>query len=136
MIRGNKIGCPFGLDIPEGCLCAGGSVSMMTQISDLKGDALSAATDRNNDLMLAEDTPLTCIYADIIIEDKDVVDCKYNVDSDIMPAGNVGLNGSPYYPHLYSGNVSEKIQGEYPVKNYSDNNHNDGNPYLGLFSLI
>ena len=136
MIRGNKIGCPFGLDIPEGCLCAGGSVSMMIDVSELRGESLLAAVDRNNDIMLMEDTPLSCIYADVIIENKDVVDCKYSADSKMIPAGNVGINGSPYYPHLYSGNVSEKIPNEYPVKNYSDNNHNDGNPYFGLFSLI
>lgn len=134
MIRGRKIGCPFGLDIPEGCMCAGSSVKFMSRIDKLKGDELTVVCDENYDIMLTAEEPFGCIYADSIIESKGVVDCKFDPENDFIPAGNVGLNGSPYYPHLYSGNVSEKITNEYPARNYSDNNHD--NPYFALFSLF
>ncbi len=134
MIRGRTNKCPFGLDIPEGCRCAGSTVNIMTSIVNLDGDSALNIIDENYDIMLSADKASDCIFADVIIDDKSVVECKFGSDSDQLPAGSAGLNGSPHYPHIFSGNAP-KIDADFPTKNYTDNNYNN-NAYYGLFSII
>ena len=68
------------------------------------------------------------------MEDKASVDCKYDSEQPEVPAGNVGLNGSPAYPHIMVGNMPKPQYG-YPISHYSDDNESR-NVYYGLYSLI
>tara|TARA_B100000131_G_scaffold322185_1_gene375291 strand:+ start:8577 stop:9005 length:429 start_codon:yes stop_codon:yes gene_type:complete len=141
MIRGKTHHCPFGLSIPGGCKSAGGSVSgsnsaavSQMQVIDVKDDDLEEVIDSNIEILLAVEEPGRCPFADMIIEDREAVDCKFDESLSSMPAGNVGLNGSPLYPHTFVGNMSEAQYG-YPLDHYSDNNESR-NVYYGLYSLI
>ena len=67
-------------------------------------------------------------------KEKKSVDCKYDPKQSTIPAGNVGLVGSPLYPHIMVGNMPEAQYG-YPLDYYSDNNESR-NIYYGLYSLV
>ncbi len=134
MIRGRTKKCPFGLDIPEGCRCAGSSVNIMTQVDGSGEDNALKVIDSNYDIMFSTDDISNCIFADAIIDDKNIVECKFDSNHERKPAGNIGLNGSPHYPHIFSGNAP-KIDSAFPVRNYVDDNYNN-NAYYGLFSII
>tara|TARA_A100001011_G_scaffold371841_1_gene429617 strand:+ start:621 stop:1049 length:429 start_codon:yes stop_codon:yes gene_type:complete len=141
MIRGKAHSCPFGLSVPGGCKSAGGflpesdvpAVSQMTSV-DPDSETVQEDVDSNMELLLSIQEPLQCPFADMIFEKKKAVDCKYDEALGSMPAGNVGLNGSPLYPHTFVGNMSEAQYG-YPLDYYSDNNESR-NVYYGLYSLI
>lgn len=143
MIRGKSKICPFGLSVPGGCLAAGGPsaedelpvISKMVPISMArnKDEATSIFEDNIEEFLLAE-KPVMCPFADKIYEEKEAVDCKFDEENDSIPAGNVGLNGSPIYPHIMIGN-SPKAQYGYPINQYSDDNENTS-VYYGIYSLI
>ena len=143
MIRGKTLGCPYGLAVPAACSSVGG------QVKDAKGSVVfemisinnaetkeeaEKITDSNLELMLMIDKPARCPFADLIIEDSGSVDCKFDPKQTTIPAGNVGLNGSPLYPHIMIGNMPEAQYG-YPLDYYSDNNESR-NVYYGLYSLV
>ena len=143
MIRGKTTRCPFGLPVAAGCKIAGGvakdskksAILSMTPLeaADNKEDAREIA-DNNLEIMLMVEEYSKCPFADMIFEEKDSVDCKYDSKQSAIPAGNVGLNGSPLYPHIMIGNMPEAQYG-YPLDYYSDNNESR-NVYYGLYSLI
>ena len=143
MIRGKTKLCPFGLPVPGGCTGAGGqledsknsAVSYMQPIDDSMSDEESEEAMENNwELLFSIDEDRKCPFADMIFEDKESVDCKYDEASGSLPAGNVGLQGSPLYPHVHVGNMP-KAQYGYPLEYYSDDNESR-NVYYGLYSLI
>lgn len=143
MIRGKINSCPFGLPVTEACATIGGHTSdgepviaSMTIVEglDWEDGEIDRVIDDNIDLMLSADNPKKCPFADRIYSDKDAVDCKYDEESDVIPAGSVGLNGSPLYPHLMVGNMP-KAQYGYPLDQYSDDNESR-NIYYGIYSLI
>jgi len=143
MIRGKSKKCPFGLPITNGCKTAGLVIRRLTPVELADGEEeAKAIMEENleiwNEAMLAaagEEIP-ECPFADMTFKKK-IVDCKYdpdNPDLSTIPAGNVGLNGSPLYPHIMIGNMPEAQYG-YPLDYYSDNNESR-NVYYGLYSLI
>jgi hypothetical protein len=143
MIRGKSKSCPFGLSIPSGCNKAGGEISEAKRIAILDMVPIDSANSEkeaeeiledNLEIMLMLDEDRKCPFADVIYENKRSVDCKYDEKQPSMPAGNVGLNGSPLYPHTMVGNMPEAQYG-YPLDYYSDNNESR-NVYYGLYSLI
>tara|TARA_B100000131_G_scaffold318526_1_gene362583 strand:+ start:317 stop:751 length:435 start_codon:yes stop_codon:yes gene_type:complete len=127
MIRGKKKTCPFGLSIPFGCKTSGGCISMMSYIdhsSQDQDEALDLATD-NWEILLSCETVSRCPYADVFVTsgDKDVVvDCKFDPMTNAVPAGNVGLNGSPLYPNYYVGDINIPLKGG-PSGYMSDDNN-------------
>tara|TARA_Y100001937_G_C7127964_1_gene335761 strand:- start:576 stop:983 length:408 start_codon:yes stop_codon:yes gene_type:complete len=133
MIRGKTKGCPFGLSIPEDCMCAGDSVLLMEGIENLSG-GLDEVINRNNDILISSSSKIKCKYADSILDNEGVVDCKYDDNFEEKPAGNFALPGSPYYPHIFSGNAPKIDQG-FPGKLYVDDSYGN-NAYYGLFSII
>jgi hypothetical protein len=143
MIRGKSHKCPFGLSITDGCKTAGGIIegTKMMAISEMqpldifekKEDAKEAMND-NLDIMIMVGEPMRCPFADLVLEERNAVDCKYDPEHSSVPAGNVGLTGSPLYPHTFVGNMSEAQYG-YPLEYYSDNNESR-DVYYGLYSLI
>lgn len=143
MIRGKTKNCPFGLSVPGGCMSAGGAstedespvVSKMVPVSygNTEDQMYEIMSDNLEELLLAE-APAQCPFADRVFAERGSVDCKFDQQSDSMPAGNVSLNGSPNYPHLMVGN-SPKAQYGYPVNQYSDDNENTS-VYYGIYSLI
>ena len=143
MIRGKINGCPFGLPVTEACSVIGGKtaddeyaiISMNSvEDSDLDEEELERIADGNMEFMLSVDRPKKCPFADRIFSKKDSVDCKYDEESQVIPAGSVGLNGSPLYPHIMIGNMP-KAQYGYPLDKYSDDNESR-NIYYGIYSLI
>ena len=141
MIRGKSKACPFGLPIAYGCKCAGGSIdgnvsaiSLMRPISNSDEDlAIEIIEDNWEHLDLISDAK-KCPYADRIMTDESSVDCKYDPELNIIPAGNISFNGSPYYPHLYVGNTERPGYG-YPLE-YSSDDNESRTIYQGLYSLI
>ena len=146
MIRGKVEKCPFGLPIIDGCNAAGGSVSGdtseprpaiadMIPLDEAEDDSeLSAIIEENIENLLLINNPKKCPFADSIMKEKKCVDCKFDKNQPGMPAGNVGLNGSPLYPQLMIGN-GESAQYGYPLDYYSDNNESRS-VYYGLYSLV
>jgi len=136
MIRGKIKSCPFGLDITESCKTVGKSIFKMipVELSEKTDDAV----EYNYRVVLAESlnedyAPDKCAYADAILEKENCVDCKYNESGVSDVAGNVGLNGSPIYPHMYVGNTTRPTE-SYPQSYYSDDNSRT--IYYGLISLL
>ena len=142
MIRGKTKICPFGLPISQGCVSAGGEsiedelpvISKMVPLTAVsEKDRPKVLEDNLEELLLAENHDL-CPFADRVFEEKDAVDCKFDEETDSAPAGNVGLNGSPIYPHTMVGNMPKPQYG-YPITQYSDDNENTS-VYYGIYSLI
>jgi hypothetical protein len=143
MIRGNLKKCPFGLPVIDGCKIAGGVIGDSNRpaifdmapldMADTEEEAAEMA-DNNLEVMLMVEEYAKCPFADVIFEKKKTVDCKYDPKQSTIPAGNVGLNGSPLYPHIMIGNMPEAQYG-YPLDYYSDNNESR-NIYYGLYSLV
>ncbi len=142
MIRGKLHKCPFGLPIPEGCSSAGGSgcgskfaaIYNMTPLESLDKDSILEAKEYNQDQLLLVEEPKKCPYADAIVEKKNTVDCKFDAKQPLVPAGNVGLNGSPLHPGVVVGDMPQAQYG-YPLDYYSDNNENQ-RVYYNLSSLV
>ena len=134
MIRGKTRQCPFGLPISGGCKSAGAAVVQMTELSSENSDEerRDIMEENWNQLLLLGDSK-ACPFADLIMESGDSVDCKFDRAHGARPAGNVGLQGSPLYPHTYVGNSPEAQYG-YPMEYYSDNNNRS--VYYGLMQLI
>jgi len=136
MIRGKIKTCPFGLDITKSCKEVGKSIFKMipVDLSEKEEDAI----EYNYRVVLAESLNESyvkekCAYADIIIDQENCVDCKYNESGITDVSGNVGLNGSPIYPHMYIGNTTRPTE-SYPKSYYSDDNSRT--IYYGLVSLL
>ena len=143
MIRGKTNICPFGLPIVDGCKMAGGPAGESGSAAILDMHPLEAAeskeeakeiADNNLEIMLMVEEYSRCPFADMVFEEKKSVDCKYDPKQSTIPAGNVGLNGSPLYPHIMMGNMPEAQYG-YPLDYYSDNNESR-NVYYGIYSLV
>lgn len=142
MIRGKTKMCPFGLPVTYGCKCAGGlteegsaAISLMKPVTKIKDEDLAIEVIEGNwELLDLVEKSSRCPYADAIIDDGSAVDCKYNEDSSILPAGNISFSGSPYYPHLYVGNTEKPGYG-YPLE-YSSDDNESRTIYQGLYSLI
>ena len=129
MIRGKYKTCPFGLPIPDACKCAGKSVFSMKRIKD---DSSKEDKEYNYQVFLSLEEESECPFADLILEKKDAVDCKYNPEEHSKMSGNSFVSGSPIYPNLYIGN--SKSYQSYPVNYYSDDNIRS--IYYGIISLI
>jgi len=129
MIRGKYKKCPFGLPIPDACKCAGKSVFSMKRIKD---DSSKEDKEYNYQVFLSLEEESECPFADLILEKKDAVDCKYNPEDYKKMSGNSFVSGSPIYPNLYIGN--SKSYQSYPVNYYSDDNIRS--IYYGIISLI
>ena len=133
MIRGKKKPCPFGLPVPFGCKTSGGCISMMSQVDgpdesdepELSNDKSDVVIE-NWELLLTCETVSRCPYADVFVKSGDdslVVDCKFDPLNSSIPAGNVGLNGSPLYPNYYVGDINIPLKGG-PAGYVSDDNNN------------
>lgn len=129
MIRGKYKTCPFGLPIPDACKCAGKSIFSMKRIKD---DSSKEDKEYNYQVFLSLEEESECHFADLILEKKDAVDCKYNPEDYKKVSGNNFVSGSPIYPNLYIGN--SKSYQSYPVNYYSDDNIRS--IYYGIISLI
>lgn len=145
MIRGNIHQCPFGLPVTEACVSIGSVrkngekkralIKDMTPLSLAENEEeREEITEGNMDLMLLAGEEIKCPFADRIFKDKGAVDCKYDERQGRLPAGNVGLTGSPLYPHTMIGNMPEAQYG-YPLDEYSDNNESRS-VYYGIYSLV
>ena len=142
MIRGKIHNCPFGLPVTGGCSFIGGTtedgspvIARMTPVDSANSEQEAEdITEYNLEAMMTVSESAACPFADRIYEKKGSVDCKYDERSESMPAGNVGLTGSPLYPHTMVGNMPQAQYG-YPLDHYSDDNESR-NIYYGIYSLI
>jgi hypothetical protein len=129
MIRGKNKPCPFGLPIPEACKCIGDSIFTLKKISS---KSTKEDKEHNYQVFLTLDSKESCPFADLVMDSKGAVDCKYNPEEHKRMSGNSFVSGSPIYPNLYIGN--SKSYQEYPVGRYSDDNSR--NIFYGIISLI
>jgi hypothetical protein len=135
MIRGKAKACPFGLPVCSGCETIGAAVSMLIPLDDeMSEEEVSDARLDNLDTLIVEGGSDKCTFADIILSESNTVDCKFDTTKGSRPAGNVGLNGSPYYAHTFVGNTPEPGYG-YPMEYYSGNNESR-NVYYGLYNIV
>jgi len=135
MIRGKTKLCPFGLPVCSGCESIGSAASMLIVLDDeMSKEERDSAMSDNLDVLISCGSEERCPFADMILPDSGTVDCKFDRAKGSRPAGNVGLQGSPLYPHTFVGNQPEAGYG-YPMEYYSDNNESR-NVYYGLYSLI
>lgn len=136
MIRGKSKGCPFGLPVAFGCKTAGGCVSMMSSVEDIEdAEDKSMSVIQNWEILFACDNVKRCPYADVFVKSEEggfAVDCKFDPNTNSLPAGNVGLNGSPLYPNYYVGDINVPLKGG-PAGYMSDDN-NSGLYFGELFS--
>ncbi len=115
MIRGKRKSCPFGLPIPFGCKTAGKCISMMSTTNNIEdSEEKSTVTINNWETLFACSDAKRCPHADLFVKSKEgdgvAVDCKFDPDMKAMPAGNVGLNGSPLYPNYYVGDINAPLR--------------------------
>jgi hypothetical protein len=129
MIRGKNKSCPFGLPIPEACSSIGSSIFSLKKINK---ESSNSDKEENYEVFLSLDEKSECPFADLILEKKGAVDCKYNPEEYRKLSGNSFVSGSPIYPNLYIGN--SKSYQSYPVNYYSDDNIRS--IYYGIISLI
>ena len=131
MIRGKTKSCPFGLPIPFGCKTAGRCMSMMTSLdgdggSDDPEDKSMIVAENLGTLLSCSDAS-RCSYADLFVNNKDndgvVVDCKFNPSMKEVPAGNIGLNGSPLVLKHYVGDINAPLKTG-PSGYITDDNNN------------
>jgi hypothetical protein len=145
VIRGKLHQCPFGLPVAEGCISIGAvrkdgeknrAIARDMTPLDLAEheEERKELAEKNMDLMFLAEEKIKCPFADRVFEDKGSVDCKYDEDQSRLPAGNVGLTGSPLYPRMMIGNMPEAQYG-YPLDQYSDNNESRS-VYYGIYSLV
>jgi len=134
MIRGKARPCPFGLPIPDGCNCVGNSIKFMAVVPDDEDEA-EEVKEYNRSLLFNQISGASeqCPYADLILDKKDSVDCKYDKENGVQPAGNLGLNGSPLYPHTFVGEMGKTQYSNFPEHGYRDDNIS--NTYQGLLSF-
>jgi hypothetical protein len=129
MIRGKNKQCPFGLPIPDACKCIGNSIFSLKKINE---DSTESDKEENYEVFLSIDEKTECPFADLIMEKRGAVDCKWTPGEHKRLSGNSFVSGSPIYPNLYIGN--SKSYQSYPVNYYSDDNIRS--IYYGIISLI
>jgi hypothetical protein len=98
----------------------------------IKDDSSKEDKEYNYQVFLSIEEESECPFADLILEKKGAVDCKYNPEDHQKMSGNSFVSGSPIYPNLYIGN--SKSYQSYPVNYYSDDNIRS--VYYGIISLI
>jgi len=131
MIRGKYKSCPFGLPITGGCNCIGESIFELKPITK-KSTKEDKEANYEVFLMLEDDSKGKCYFADLVLDDKNAVDCRYNLEDFHKASGNSFVSGSPIYPNLYIG--TSKSSGTYPIGTYGDDNIRS--VYYGLVGLI
>jgi hypothetical protein len=129
MIRGKSKPCPFGLPIPEACKCIGNAIFSLKRINS---NSTNEDKESNYEVFLSLNEKSECPFADLIMEKKGAVDCKWNPEEYKKLSGNSFVSGSPIYPNIYIGN--SKSYQSYPVNYYSDDNIRS--IYYGIISLI
>lgn len=116
--------CPFGLDIPLSCKCAGESVKKMIPITDkLNKEHLNS----NKDLYIINQDGNRCIYANKIFNDS--VECSFN-DADTKDAA---LLASPFYSRVMNNTSIDGLY-SYPLGYYADMDISR-NLYYGVTSI-
>lgn len=129
VLRDINDGCPFGLDIPFACRCAGDLVNNMAPLMLASDEEDMAAIIRsNNEVVLFDSGNNKCRFADKIMEDS--VNCTFE---ELDFSNTDSLAGSPFYSKVYD-NVSYDGVFSYPLGYYGDNNISR-NSYYGAFSL-
>jgi hypothetical protein len=122
--------CPYGLDIPFACKCAGDSVSRMAPLSISKDDE-SDIIKSNKRLLILQGTGERCKYANNIFDEKKSVECGYDSDSPgVHPAK---LEAAPFYSKVYNNIALDGLY-SYPLGYYADYNISR-NLYYGTYSI-
>jgi hypothetical protein len=135
MIRGKTKSCPFGLPITKGCKCAGEAIASMHPVEGAEDSEKAQIKSSNKALLFSHlsDSCGTCPFADAIYEKTGTVDCKWQEGERPIPAGSVGLQGSPLYPNTYVGEMPKPLYSNFPDSEYTDDNIH--HTYLGLLSF-
>ena len=133
-IRGDTLKvCPFGLSIPNGCLCVGKSIHRMASLVNIKNkETVQKIKKANNIIYAYYKTDSGCPFADKVFEDYNKVDCNFGDTAQGMKS--IPFVGSPLYPQTFMGIGLDGLYG-YPLGYYADNNESR-NLFFGLFSFL
>lgn len=123
--------CPFGLPIALACRNAGESVDNMTPLEDVDKEKRSKQAKSNKRVYIFHQTGERCVYADKIVEDKDVVHCDWMEGGQRMR--DFPIRPSPFYPRVFHG-LGQYGLYSYPVNDYVDN-HGARQFFTGIYSL-
>lgn len=126
-------GCPFGLNIIDGCKHAGNSIKRMAPLDEKNSKEENQKLSDVNKLVYAyqkENKP--CIYADKILENNNKVDCDYGDNGQGLHS--IDFRASPLYSQTFHGLMLDGLYG-FPLGFYADNQQSR-NLFLGLYSLL
>lgn len=126
-IRGSELNdCPFGLPIPNACMCVGEAINRMVPAKNKK-------MIKANRLVYAYHKGCKeCPFADRILEKYSKVNCSFGDTAQGMKS--IPFKASPLYPNTFSG-IGFGGLSSFPLGYYVDND-NSRNLFLGLFSLL
>lgn len=133
-IRGDTLkGCPFGLSIPNGCLCVGKAIHRMAPVVNVENEETIQKLKKANNIVYAYyKTEERCPFADKVFEDYNKVDCNFGDTAQGMKS--TPFIGSPLYPQTFHGIGLDGLYG-FPLGFYADNNESR-NLFFGLFSFL
>ena len=119
VIRGQGVReCPFGLKITISCASAGDSVDKMQSLEDIDKDKRNKYRAANRRVYRHHKTGERCVYADKIIEDKNMVNCDFRDTGERI--SDTPLKPSPFYPRVFSG-IGQTGLYAFPINYYLDN---------------
>jgi len=123
--------CPFGLPVAAGCRAAGNSVESMVVLEDIDKDLREKQAKANRRVYVFGQTGERCVYADRIVEDKNIVHCDYGEGGEKIR--DFAIRPSPLYPRLFNGVGSYGLY-SYPMSGYS-NNYGSGQAFTGIYAM-
>lgn len=118
ILRGENIRkCPYGLPVALACMNAGNSVQDMEPLDNVPDEQKEKYTEANKRVYRHSQDGTSCIYADKIIEHRDVVVCDFGDTGQGEHESN--LSPSPFYPRTF-GNIAQTTMAAYPYASYAD----------------
>lgn len=93
--------CPFGLPVALACRNAGNSVDQMEVLEDVPKEKREKYKAANRKVYRHHQSGQRCVYADKIVEDKEIVHCDYGEPG--ARIRDVPMRPAPYYPRVFNG---------------------------------
>lgn len=101
VIRGHGISCPYGLSVIDACKNIGEMISQLQPLDSVEGENKEKTIEKNKFLYSTQKTGKRCLYANVILEKFNTVDCSYG---DTAAGEQTGyLPASPLYQRTFIG---------------------------------
>ena len=122
--------CPFGLPISLACKNAGASVDQMTELEGVEKDKRGKQAKANRRVYVFHQAGERCVYADKIVEEKNIVNCDFGDGGERMR--DWAIRPSPLYPRVFHG-LGQYGLYSYPLNSYMDS-QSAGQFFNGIFA--